>query len=225
MDNRASESAMTTERRTAHATMTWIWGISLVMGWTVAFLAAFGIASTLGSAGVWPAGEAVARLDLAALGITMAVLGTVVVLASCRLVFGCWPTVRVWHIAVLLVGVGLAVAVELALHEWARVHIGQYEFDHMGPTAFLASLVLFVAAASFATLIAPVDAEWPPLLAAGLATLLIVVVLVGNVPGLNDGIEPESWALAVLIGISAAYSLGCVVLGARRVGRRRSSPR
>ena len=169
---------MTTERRTAHATMTWIWGISLVMGWTVAFLAAFGIASTLGSAGVWPAGEAVARLDLAALGITMAVLGTVVVLASCRLVFGCWPTVRVWHIAVLLVGVGLAVAVELALHEWARVHIGQYEFDHMGPTAFLASLVLFVAAASFATLIAPVDAEWPPLLAAGLATLLIVVVLV-----------------------------------------------
>lgn len=30
-----------------------------------------------------------------------------------------------------------------------------------------------------------------------------------NAPGLGDGIEPETWTLAMLIGLSAMYAIGC----------------
>jgi hypothetical protein len=44
------------------------------------------------------------------------------------------------------------------------------------------------------------------------ATIFIVL---GNAPGLGDGIEPESWPLAIWLGVSglyaAAVTIACVV--------------
>jgi hypothetical protein len=50
--------------------------------------------------------------------------------------------------------------------------------------------------------------------------MVACVVLLSNVPGLQDGIEPESWPLAILIALSAAYTIAVVVVGARRIAAR-----
>lgn len=78
------------------------------------------------------------------------------------------------------------------------------------------------AVASFGALVAPGGALAPPLVGLVLAVAGVLFIFRSNAPGLADGIEPESWALATLIGGAAAYAVGAAAFGVRRT--RKSPP-
>ena len=46
------------------------------------------------------------------------------------------------------------------------------------------------------------------------AAALVLLIVIANMPGLGDGIEPESWPLAILIDLCGLYAVGAVVIGA-----------
>lgn len=209
---------MTCDRQRVSPLGAWAWGACLIVGWVLAFLVAFGTAGTAQSRDFWPStAEASLRLDLALLLTLMGLLGLGASSAATRVVFGRWPSVRLPQLVVPCAGIALAIGVELTLHEWARVHIGQYEFDHMGITAITSRILVGCAVAAFAVALSPPGAGFPPLLSVVGAAAIIALVLVSNAPGLRDGIEPESWPLAILIGLSAAYVVGAVVIAVRRM--------
>lgn len=197
----------------------WMWTGGLALGAILAFLLPFGITSTLLFL-VWPGSvDASLRWDLALLNGTMGVLGIAAVLVTARLAFRTWLRVMPWQVLVVVGGIAIAIAEELVLHEWAEVHIGQYAFDYVAPTAFLSWVTVLVAVSGFATLAAPRRAAVAPLLTASIAAALVWLIMLLNAPGIVDGIEPESWGLAILIGLAALYALTVVALGIRRVAR------
>lgn len=121
-------------------------------------------------------------------------------------------------LAVPALGLILAVGVELALHEWALARVGPYyDSDYIGLTAGLSQSLVLTAIAAFGTLVAPRGAMYAPMACLVLAMALVLLIVVTNVPGLADGIEPESWSLAILIGLAAAYAVACIALGAQKV--------
>lgn len=187
----------------------------------IAFTAAFGIASTLLSRDLLPgSSDTSLRWDLAVLNATMGLLGLVTVLGVARAVFGHWPRVKAWHVVIPIVGFVISISQELVLHEWAQVHIGQYEFDHVAPTAVLSWTTIIVAVSAFASVIAPPGASLPPIVGLWAASGGVILITLMNAPGLRDGIEPESWALAILIGASAVYAIVTIAVVARVVRRR-----
>lgn len=211
---------MKIDGRAADSATTWIWGACLLAGWVLAFLAAFGIASTLLFWDLLSGGmEANLRWDLALLNATMGVLGLVAVIGVGRLVFGSWQRVRPWHLLIPIVGFVISIAQELTLHEWAEVHIGQYDFDHVAPTAVLSWATILVAVSVFAAFVAPRGRALPPSLGLWAASSVVLLITFMNAPGLGDGIEPESWTLAMLIGMSAMYAIGCVLVAAWQARR------
>lgn len=202
--------------RTAQLT----WGFALAIGLVIAFLVSFWLATTLLSARLLPGSvDAELRWDLAFLNGTMGLFGLAAVLVAARLAFGRWTAVGSLALGVAGAGLTLSIVQELVLHEWAQVHIGQYEFDHVFPTALLSWATIGVAVSAFATLIAPRRASLAPSLGLWLAAAFIWLVTVSNIPGTLDGIEPESWALAVLIGLAAVYAAACVAVSVLRLRR------
>jgi hypothetical protein len=210
---------MKIEGRAADSATIWIWGACLLAGWVVAFLAAFGIASTLLSRDLLPGMDTNLRWDLAFLNATMGVLGLVAVLGVRRIVFGSWPRVRPWHLLIPSVGVVISIAQDLVLHEWVEVRIGQYDFDHVAPTAVLSWATILVAVSVFAVFVAPRGRALPPSLGLWAASSVVLLITFMNAPGLGDGIEPESWTLATLIGMSAMYAIGCALVAAWQARR------
>lgn len=207
---------MTTQHPSFRSAAPWLWALLTLVALIVSFFAAFLIGTTavrFGSAG--PQGLEF-RLDLALFLVLMGAFGMLGALVMARLVFGRWLPVTAVQLVLPVIGVGLAVAVELMLHEWAQVHIGQYDWDYVGWTGGLSFLVVLSAVATFGVLVAPRGAVLPPLLGLGLAALMVGFVFIANVPGLGDGIEPESWPLAIGIGLSAAYVIGSVAVGVHR---------
>lgn len=121
-------------------------------------------------------------------------------------------------IAVPALGFILAVGVEFALRESALARVGPYyDSDYIGLTAGLSQSLVLTAIAAFGTLVAPRGAMYAPMACLVLAMALVLLIVVTNVPGLADGIEPESWSLAILIGLAAAYAVACLALGAQKV--------
>jgi hypothetical protein len=53
-----------------------------------------------------------------------------------------------------------------------------------------------------------------------IATLLTLIIVVANVPGLADGIEPESIPLAVTLGATILYALAVSALGGMSLAHR-----
>ncbi len=218
MERAPSEAPMTTQA-------TVLWACGLAIGGAVAFLGAFGVLSVLGSWGLIASDSAAMRWDLAILLGVMGALGVAGVLAAGRLAFGTWPRPTVGQLLLPAAGVAIAMAVELALHEWARVHIGMYEFDHVMPTAILPWVTILAGLSAFAALIAPPGAAVPPLLGSWLAAGAAILITLSNAPGVMDGIELESWPLAILIGIAMAYAVGVAVAATQRAAKRRSQHR
>jgi hypothetical protein len=209
---------MTTDSDTNVGANPWAWAVALVIGSVSAFFGAFGLAAILRSVNAWPETlDSTVRWDLAALYGLMALLGLVAVLASVRLAFGSWPRFNGRQLVLPIVGTVIAIAQELALHEWARIRIGGYEFDVFMPTAVLAWASLAVAVGTFAAHIAPRRAVFVPLLGTSAMAGSVLIITLMNVPGLVDGIHAESWPLAILIGVSAIYAVGCVAISTRKV--------
>jgi hypothetical protein len=194
------------------AARAWLWAALTIVGLMVAFFAAFGIAAAAASAGLFPRpGDTDLRLDLALLLLLMGVIGVIGVLPAARIGFGSRLVVRPRHLILPAVGIALAIGVELALHEWARLSSIGYDWDFIGWTAGLSFAVVIVAVAWFGVTVAPLGATAPPRIGLGLSAMLVVFIVLSNVPGLGDGIGPNSWPLAILVGSSAAYAIGAVI--------------
>lgn len=188
----------------------WLWVALSSMAWFASLLVALPLGHPL--AAVFAGSDERLRWDLAAvLALSgLASVGATVLLA--RLIFRRWLAVR--PVAPLFWGLGvvLAIAVEMALHEWTGHRFGYYDWDFVRWTAGLSAMLVITAVATFGVLIAPVRA------AASLAVqipaaLVVCLIVASNVPGLGDGIDPESWPLAILVGLSAAYAAAAIAIG------------
>ena len=194
----------------------WVWAALTVVGLVVAFLAAFGVAISVIARVVVPeAGPGGLRLDLAGLLLTAGAFGMGAVLIAGRAAFGTWLEARPRHLPVPAAGIALAIGVELALHEWARLSIGYYDWSFIGWTAGLSFAVVLVAVAWFAVTVAPPGATAPPRVGLGLSALIVVSIVLSNVPGLGDGIGPNSLPLAFLVGASALIAIVALVASLR----------
>lgn len=204
---------METESRPFHPGAPWVWaGLS--------FLAWFGsLWVALPLAGLIPpvivnsgAPDGSLRWDLA---VFLSINGSLSLAASIgigRLIFGRRFRVAPLDFVVPAIGLALAIAIELALHGWAQARYSYYDWDFVRWTAGLSALVVVTAVATFGVLIAPSRSSIAPRTWQVVGASLVLLIVASNVPGLGDGIEPESWPLAVLIGLSALYV--CLVVAA-----------
>jgi hypothetical protein len=198
------------------AARAWLWAALTIVGLVVAFLAAFGVAVTVISWALFPdAGQGSLRLDLAGLLFLIGTFGTGALLAAGRVAFGSWLDVRPRQLIPPAAGVGVAIGVELALHQWAWLSIGSYDWDLIGWTAGLSFCVVLVAVAWFGVTVAPRGATAPPRIGLGLSALLVLLIVLSNVPGVGDGIGPQGWSLAILVGSAAIYAIGAVTTALR----------
>ena len=199
-----------------NAARTWLWAGLTIVGLLIALFAAFGVAISAVSRGMLPdAGPGSVRLDLAGFLLLSGAFGMGAVLVAGRVALGSWLEPRRRHLILPAAGVVLAIGVELALHEWARLSFGYYDSDFIGWTAGLSFSVVLVAVAWFWLTVAPNWATAPARIALGLSGILVALIVASNVPGLDDGIGPYSWPLAILVGLSAVYAIGAVVTGLR----------
>jgi hypothetical protein len=109
-------------------------------------------------------------------------------------------------VALPALGLGIAAAEELVLHEWAEASIGYYESDFVGPTALLSLTVVLLAIALFGTRVAPVGASLPPKLSAIIGAMTVLIIALSNLPALADGIG-QGGLVAVTIGLTGAYAV------------------
>jgi len=203
-------------RPPSHRPRPWIWAALTLVGLVVAVFAAFGVAISVVSRAVFPdAVSAGLRLDLAGFVLLIGAFGMGAVLAAGRVAFGRWLEARPRHLILPAAGIALAIGIELALHEWARMSIGYYDSDFIGWSAGLSFAVVLVAVTWFGVLVAPPGASAPPRIGLGLSALLVILVVLSNVPGLGDGIGPNSLPLAILVGSSAIYAIGAVITSLR----------
>jgi hypothetical protein len=195
----------------------WLWAALTVVGLVVGFLAAFVVAVTVISWGLFPdAGQASLRLDLAGFLLLVGAFAIGAVLVAARVAFGGWLEARPRHLVLPAAGIALAIGIELALHEWARQSIGYYDWDFIGWTAGLSFSVVLVAVTWFGVTVAPRGATAPPRIGLGLSALLVLIIVLSNVPDLGDGIGPHSWPLAILVGLAAIHAMGAVITALRK---------
>ena len=115
-----------------------------------------------------------------------------------------------------MVGVGLAGALQFALHEWIRAKFGVYDSEYAGWTAALPAALIAVAVSAFAARTAPPWATLPPRVALGVSGIGVLAIAASNVAGLGNGIRPESWPLAILVGGSGFHVLAAAVAASKR---------
>jgi hypothetical protein len=195
----------------------WLWAALSAAAWVASFFMAFAVLAGTGTIGLRVPDVGGLRTELAVLLGLFGIFAAGGALAAARLVFGRWPVVVGRHTVVPLVGLALAMAVELGLHAWAAARWGSYDWDMVGWTALLSFMLVALAVATLAVHVAPRGGELPPLLAQVVGAVLVGLIVLSNVGGIMDGIEAESWPLAILVGLSAAYAAVAVVVGVRRV--------
>ena len=199
----------------------WLWAALTVVGLVMAFLAAFGVAISVVSRILFPdAGPGSLRLDLAGFLLLIGAFGVGAVLVAGHVAFGRSLAVRPGHVVLPAIRIAIGIGIELAIHEWARLSIGYYDSDFIGWTAALSISVVLVAVAWFGVMVAPRWATAPPRIGLGLSAVIVVLIVLSNLPGLNDGIGPNSWPLAILVGLAAIYATVAVITSLRgRSGR------
>jgi hypothetical protein len=198
-------------------TTTWLWAGLSVAACFLSILEAFAVVAGAGTIGVGLPAVGRLRTDLGILLALFALLACGGVLVAARVAFGRWLPVRARDVVVPMVGIGLAIAIELSLHAWVQARYASYDWQMIGLTAGMSFTLIGVAVATLASRIAPRESALPPLLAQGVGATLLVVIVASNVGGLADGIEPASWPLAILLGLGGGYAVLGVGMGIRRV--------
>ena len=191
-----------------HRMLRWT-GLTL-LGVIGAFLLSF-VAATLPARFGW---EAEVRLDLALWLGLFGALGMAGVLAAARMAFERWPVVRASDVALPILGLAIAVAEEILLHEWAEASLGHYDWQFIGPTAGLSFAIVLVAIAAFGIRVAPEGASGAPRVVAAFVGAACVAIVLSNLPELLDGIG-RGGSIAVAIGLAGMYAVSAVVLGLR----------
>jgi len=141
----------------------------------------------------------------------LAMLG---VLVAGRLAFGRWPTVSAFAVLIGVSGIVVSAVFHVVLQQWSVTRFGDMDPDLIGWTAGLFAVLLGISTSAFGVSVAPPgSAQWPLafVIAGGLIALLIVAT---NVPGITDGIDPESWPLAIWLGISGLYAAAVTLASA-----------
>lgn len=205
---------MTSAERQFHPAAAWVWAFLSLVWWFASLALSLPLATFMPD----PGGGL--RWDLAL------VLGMNGVLSLAGIwLLGRWllrrplrrPGVRV---LVPLGGIALAIFEELALHAWAEARFGYYDSELIWWTAGLSPALMLTAVAAFGVVVAPSGAVTPPIVGLGLAAASVLLIVVSNVPGLADGIDPASWPLAGAVGAAGAYAVTVVVIGFVGVMRR-----
>ena len=189
--------------------------------WAVVSFALF-VASSLGifvvNTVVRAFGDVPHTIEMAEWPIVWGALAVAGVLIAGRLVFGRWLRASVSAIVLAGVGIGLSAVVNVVLQQWAIARFGNMDADYIGWTAGLFALLIGVAVAAFGVFVAPPHVVRWPLAFVVFGFALTAVIVAANVPGLSDGIDPESWPVAIWLGISALYAaivIAACVLRAR----------
>ena len=189
--------------------------------WAVVSFALF-VASSLGifvvNTVVRAFGDVPHTIEMAEWPIVWGALAVAGVLIAGRLVFGRWLRVGVSAIVLAGVGIGLSVVVNVVLQQWAVARFGVMDADYVGWTAGLFTVLIGLAVAAFGVYVAPRHAVRWPLAFVVLGFALTAVIVAANVPGLSDGIDPESWPLAIWLGISGLYAAAATTACFMRVG-------
>jgi len=123
--------------------------------------------------------------------------------------------------ALCILGAGLVLAAltEHALYDWVVAKFGYYAVEFAGWTAALPGAVVAVAVAGFAAWSVQRRADGlAPSIALVLATAGVGFIVLSNVGGLADGIQPSSVPLAMMVGAAGTY---CVAVATLAIGRRR----
>jgi hypothetical protein len=187
-------------------------GTAAGLTWAAVSLGAFVAAAFVSLPVATGFGDLLRVPDTFAFTVIWGCLAIVSVLGAGRIAFGEWLRVNVTALSVAAVGIGLAVGVDITLHEWALARFGYYDPDQVWWSAGLFAVLIGLATATIGVLVAPSGyAWWPAAFAlAGAAGVLFVVL--SNVPGLRDGIEAESWPLAIWIGLAGVYAMAAAFL-------------
>ena len=106
---------------------------------------------------------------------------------------------------ILAVGAVVSGAQSVVLAEWAAGRFGYYDPEYVGPTVLLFGIVAGVAVGGFGVQVGPRWALAAPLSATFGGVALAALITILNLPGLANGLAPDSWALAVTIVASAVY--------------------
>lgn len=145
-------------------------------------------------------------------------IATAGVAVLARWTLGLWPRASTEDRLLLMVGVGLTTVLQFLLHEWIRAKFGAYDTEYAGWTAALPAAVIAVAVSAFAARTAPPWAALPPRVALGMSAIGIMTIVASNVTGLGDGVRPESWPLAILVGTGGLYALLVLAAELARTG-------
>ena len=144
------------------------------------------------------------------------VLSVLGVLVAAQLALGTWLRPSAVAIGVATFGIGLSAVLNVVLTQWQTARFGYVEPELVGLTAGLFAVLIGLAVAAFGALIAPRRLVGWPLAAVAIGFVGVAIIVLSNVSGLGDGIDTESWPLAICVGLSGAYALVTTGLVVRR---------
>jgi hypothetical protein len=154
--------------------------------------------------------------QMGAWSLVWGVLSALGVLVAARLSFDSWIRPRPLGIGILAVGIGLSAILNVVLQQWEILRFGITEPELVGLTAGLFAMLIGLAVAAFGAFLVPRQLIGWPLAAVVLGFVAIALIVASNLPGLSDGIAPESWPLAIWVGLSGLYALVTTGLVLRR---------
>lgn len=146
-------------------------------------------------------------VEMAAWSPIWGVLSVLGVLVAAQLALGSWLRPPFLAVGVAAFGIGLSAVLNVVLQQWEVARFGITEPELVGPTAGLFAVLIGLAVAAFGVLIAPRRLIGWPLAAFALGFVLLAIIVLSNIPGLDNGIGPESWPLAICVGLSGVYAL------------------
>lgn len=159
-------------------------------------------------------------VEIAAWSPIWGVLSVLGVLVAARLALGARLRPSPVAIGVAAFGIGLSAVLNVVLLQWETTRFGYIEPELVGLTAGLFAVLIGLAVAAFGVLIAPRRLIGWPLAAFALGFVLVAIIVLSNIPGLDNGIGPESWPLAICVGLSGLYAVVTAGLVIRRVFER-----
>lgn len=163
-------------------------------------------------------------LEMAEWSIAWGLAAVAGVLIAARIAFGRWLAVGLTAAVTAGAGIVLSATFHVVLQQWTIARFGEMGADYVGLTAGLFAVLLGLATSAFGVLVAPRGAVGWPLACVLLASSLTVVIVAANVPGLADGIDPESWPLAVWLAISGLYAAAVTILSIRQARHPAATP-
>jgi hypothetical protein len=187
------------------------WAALSLALFVAAFLAVFPILAAMRVFGEVPH-----LAQMALWSLSWGILSVLGVLVAARVAFGAWLRPGPVALGVAAVGISLSAALHIVLQQWELARFGYPDPDYVGWTGLLFAVLVALAVAAFGAFLVPRRFIGWAVAAVLLGFAGTALVVASNVPGLSDGVRPESWPLAVVIGLCGLYALVTAGLVIRR---------